>query len=821
MGLAGALASGCHGGHASQERPAADPGSPPSMPVGGAPTGARISEAQVLLYQGMPKLNVVLADLRLASVREHEQAHDWSGAAQLLEAVRVGATLDAGQAAAWAYVAGRLHLAAGENSEAAAAFARACPPEDAGTRCPLAPYVALREAQALERIGRYDEAIALARTVGDDVAAYDEAQLVQVDCYVGKGDRLSSVAIWRALLSNSPHGVRWAESAIALATALLDGVDGTPEQHAQEAFDLSTRVLVEAPASADKIDVTGLRARASLLLAHQPHPATHPPAGGGSTCSAGEASAGLCHPVTAEERAQQAQAYLEAGQPKHARDLAEALLKAVPRGRKEHREAACKAAIVRAQAKARGKAEEVAEAWGAAISRCEGDDALVTALYYGGKASASAHRLAEAVERFRRVEKLFPNHRLADDASFRAALVICDEGDEQRGIALLSSLPDRYPEGDMRGEALFRVVLAKLGKQDLDGARDALDRLLSTGLDGGRGSPGRGAYFRARVAQLAGDLDDAQRRYTALMGEQPLGYYMLLAYVRLRVISEEAARAAMELAVAREPPGAFLTRDHEELSSPAFERFERLLEVGEIDSARRELHSGGLVAEGVDPEVLWTVGWLYNVAGAPELGHSLTRTRLADYRQHWPAGRWRLAWEVAFPRPWGNIVERESEATHVPMPLTWAIMREESAFNPEARSIADAIGLMQLIAPTARATARGTPLPFDEDALRRPEVSIALGTRLLSSLRTSFSANPALAIAAYNGGARAVRRWLTEHGGDDFDMFVERIPYDETRAYIKRVIASQAAYAYLYEPKALEELLALPMRPSSDLVAGP
>jgi soluble lytic murein transglycosylase len=182
-------------------------------------------------------------------------------------------------------------------------------------------------------------------------------------------------------------------------------------------------------------------------------------------------------------------------------------------------------------------------------------------------------------------------------------------------------------------------------------------------------------------------------------------------------------------------------------------------------------------------------------------------------------GRWRFAWEVAFPRVWDAIVARESEAAHIPMPLTWAIMREESAFNPDAHSIADAIGLMQLIGPTALATARGTQLPSDDDALRRPEISIALGTRLLSSLRASFPMTPAFAIAAYNGGARAVRRWIAERGTDDFDLFVERIPFEETRLYMKRVLASEAAYAYLYAPQTLDELLALPMRPSTDGVA--
>jgi soluble lytic murein transglycosylase len=797
-GLVAVLVAACRGGHAREDRPPAEPGSAasaraPEVSPGGIP--------EVAAYRGMPKLSTVLGDPRLADVRVHEQARDWSGAARSLALVRATVTLDRARACEWDYLAGRFHLAAGDLADALAAFEQVSLAADAGLACGLAPYALLREAQTLVRMGRYDDAVARAVAIDADIAAHDEAELTLADGYVGQGNRAAAVPIWRGLLGTSPHGLRWADSSLELATALLDGIDGPAESRAQEAFDLATRVLVEAPGVAEKMDVIGLRARASQLLPHR--------------------AAEGAERLRSEERAEQAQAWLESGQPKRATELAESVLKALPRGGKAHHEAACRAAIVRAQAKPRGKPDDAADAWGAAIARCDGDESLVTALYYGGKASASAHRPTEALERFGRVEKLFPRHRLADDASFRAAVLACDEGDEARGLAQLASLPDTYPDGDMGGEALFRVALAKLGKRDLGGARDALDRLLLAGFDAARSATERAEYFRARVAQLSGDADDAERRYTAIVTERPLGYYMLLAYARLRAMNEAGARVAMETSIAREPPGDFLTREHSELKSPAFDRFVRLLEVGEIDSARREAHAGGLVGDGVDPEVLWTVAWLYDVAGAPELGHSFARSRLLDYREHWPVGRWRVAWEAAFPRVWEDAVARESEASNVPAPLTWAIMREESAFNADARSVADAIGLMQLIAPTARATARGTQLPSDEDALRRPEVSIALGTRLLSSLRSSFPANPALAIAAYNCGSRAVRRWLTERGADDFDLFVERIPYDETRAYLKRVLASEAAYAYLYAPKVLGELLALPMSPAPELVASP
>ncbi len=777
----------CRGGHAPQERPPAEPASA-ARERAAAPALLEAQTAErAVLSHGMPTVTPVLADPRLADVREREQARDWSAAARAMDAARAAATRDRSRECAWAYVAGRLHVAAGESSEAAAAFEASSTSEgDVAAPCPLASYAALHQAQALVRVGRYDDALARAQSVDDDIAMHDELQLVLADASVGRGNRAAAVPIWRALLAANPRGLRWADSALQLVTALVDGVDGPAERHAQEVFDLSSRILVEAPWVGEKVDVAGVRARAALHIGR-----------------------GASAVLTPEERADQSQAWLDARQSKRATEAADALLKTIVRGGKEHREAACKAAVVRAQARPRGKAEDAADAWGAAIARCEGQDALATALYYGAKASGSAHRPLEARERFAKVEKLFPKHRLADDARLRAAMLAMDEGDEGRGLELLSDLADRYPEGDMGGEALFRVALFKLGKRDLAGSREALDRILDSGLEIGRPTAGRSLYFRARVAQLAGDVDDARRRYVEIVGDQPLSYYMLLAYGRLRALDEQAARSAIEAYAATDSAAPFLTHEHVELASPAFDLFVRLLEVGEIDSARRVAHAAGLVAENVDTEVLWTVAWLYDRSGAPELGSSLTRARLTDYREHWPVGRWRFAWEVAYPRVWEAAVAHESESAHIPTALTWAIMREESAFNPDARSVADAIGLMQLIAPTARLTARGSPLPWDEESLKRPEVSIALGARLLGSLRDSFASNLPLAIAAYNGGSGAVRRWLGERGADDFDVFVERIPFEETRAYLKRVLASQAAYAFLYEPKGLGEVYRL------------
>jgi soluble lytic murein transglycosylase len=822
-----AVAAACHGGSATGGRAPAEPAPPGVLPR--TVLGVTVEPASgqpPALDEGMPRLTPVLEDPRLAGARDREAAGDGAGAAREIERVLGTAVPPQAQACAWSYLAGRLHLAAGEPAEAAAAFlaatglrsvtaadglvggrsaadsgAVACSATSAAasaatattvvasvagpTACPLASYARLREAEALVRSSRYDEALAALNDLDANVPE-DEVKLTSADAYVGKGDRYAAVTAWRSLLASSPHGNRWVDTAIQLAKALLDGVDGPPESRAQEALDLATRVVVEAPAVADKLDAGGLRERAAAAAKKR------------------------VPPLTVEERVRQAQALLDAAQPRRAHDVADGILRAVPSGGKEHVVAACRAAIQRAQSLPRGKADQAADAWGNAIARCRDDDSLVTALYQGARASASAKRRTEALARFAEVERRFPKHRLADDARFRAALILEDQGDLGRALTMLESIADVYPDGDMGGDALFRVALEKLARHDLDGAKAPLDRLLAVPPESlGWGSECRAEYFRARLAQLSGDAADAQARYAAIVTNRPLSYYMLLAYARLRALDDGAARATLEAAVRREPAGPFLDRPHPELQSPAFERFVRLLEVGEIDAARRDAIVGGFVSESAEPDVVWTVAWLYERAGAPELGHAFSRARLVDYRTHWPAGRWRLAWEVAFPRVWNATVLRESDGSRVPPPLTWAIMREESAFDPDARSIANAQGLMQLMPGTARLVAQGTSIPADEDALHRPDVSIALGARLLSSLRTTFADRPALAIAAYNGGTVAVRRWLAEHSGDDFDIFVERIPFDETRNYLKRVLASQSAYAYLYAPAALDELVTL------------
>ncbi|HSC88937.1 MAG TPA: lytic transglycosylase domain-containing protein, partial [Polyangiaceae bacterium] len=129
-----------------------------------------------------------------------------------------------------------------------------------------------------------------------------------------------------------------------------------------------------------------------------------------------------------------------------------------------------------------------------------------------------------------------------------------------------------------------------------------------------------------------------------------------------------------------------------------------------------------------------------------------------------------------------------------------------------AESPAAAYGLMQLIVPTARTIGQKAGLPYSPAALKRPSVNIALGSRVLSSLSKQFPDNPWLAIPGYNAGPGRPKRWLRERPDVDFDVWVELIPFRETRRYTKRVLSSRAAYAFLYERENAEPALLLPRR---------
>jgi soluble lytic murein transglycosylase len=152
---------------------------------------------------------------------------------------------------------------------------------------------------------------------------------------------------------------------------------------------------------------------------------------------------------------------------------------------------------------------------------------------------------------------------------------------------------------------------------------------------------------------------------------------------------------------------------------------------------------------------------------------------------------------IAYPRAFGDVLERAALEANVPATLVRAIAREESSFDPAATSPARAYGALQLIVPTARAIAKPLGLPSDAAALKRPEINLRLGARFMSSLLARYAGYAPLLPAAYNAGAGATERFLSEAPELPLDAWVEAIPYRETRRYTRRVLQSYGFYRWL------------------------
>jgi soluble lytic murein transglycosylase len=177
-----------------------------------------------------------------------------------------------------------------------------------------------------------------------------------------------------------------------------------------------------------------------------------------------------------------------------------------------------------------------------------------------------------------------------------------------------------------------------------------------------------------------------------------------------------------------------------------------------------------------------------------------------------PSSDSRWLWDCIYPRPYESLVKEAGQEWKLPAELVYAVMRQESAFRPEVVSPAKAVGLMQLIPPTARRVAEELEMEYDPLGLFSPPVNIRMGSYYLSKVLGSFGGSVPLAAAAYNAGPSTVARWLESGKSLPVDVWVARIPYGETRGYVNRVVGNVARYAYLSGgEKAVPKLdLALP-----------
>ncbi|MBP0048997.1 transglycosylase SLT domain-containing protein [Marinobacterium sp. AK62] len=216
-------------------------------------------------------------------------------------------------------------------------------------------------------------------------------------------------------------------------------------------------------------------------------------------------------------------------------------------------------------------------------------------------------------------------------------------------------------------------------------------------------------------------------------------------------------------------------------STAAFARIRELLHLERYGDARSEWN---LAIKGFTPDQIMTAAHLMQAWGWHHQG-----IRGAISSQRWDD------MALRFPNPYPELFKRHASSQDIDPYWALAVTRQESAFWMGARSRVGARGLMQLMPATAKATARRHGIPLTSTRkLSEPSLNIRLGTAYLGEMALRFNQNQAHASAAYNAGPHRVSQWLEARGELPLDIWIETIPFDETRQYVQNVLAFRVIY---------------------------
>ena len=337
----------------------------------------------------------------------------------------------------------------------------------------------------------------------------------------------------------------------------------------------------------------------------------------------------------------------------------------------------------------------------------------------------------------------------------------------QDAFEWLSDLPEKYRDKSIR----HLMMRSALGSENWDGVLSTI-RLMSEQ----EANRSEWKFWQARALYETGDETNAKQLWYEIAPEH--SYYGFLSADRLNLdysidglVAQVALSKAAEVAI--EVAGVQRIREWLALSKPY--------------NARRELNQ----LKETQPKEFWFHAAILFNAWKWHDGAIQAISRSGQYAS--------FELDVSHPSPFIETVRRESVRYGVPEHWIYAIMRQESFFIPDISSSAGAVGLMQLLPITARQTARrqGLKRPSRGD-LTTASVNIRLGVAYFKQLLDSMNGNPVFALAGYNAGPRNSRLWQNASRISDPAIWVDTIPFTETRNYLKKILFNFVIYESIH-----------------------
>jgi soluble lytic murein transglycosylase len=308
---------------------------------------------------------------------------------------------------------------------------------------------------------------------------------------------------------------------------------------------------------------------------------------------------------------------------------------------------------------------------------------------------------------------------------------------------------------------------------------------------------GAALYFLGRGAERSSDNGSARAFYERISRAFPNTYYATLARLRQAGIGKAAIpeKTAAFLASLKLPAAQSVPADASPATALRIERSRLLRAAGLSDLADFELRFGART--GGQPALLGM-----EIAAAADAPHVAMRAMkgLAPEYLNLPLGSApRKYWEMLFPLPYRTTLTETARAKGLDPYLVAGLIRQESEFNPQARSRANAYGLTQVRPSTGKLYARQAGVArFSTGVLTQPEANLKIGMTILRGVLDQNAGKVEAALAAYNAGPNRASDWLLWNTYREPAEFVETIPFTETRDYVQAVLRNADIYRRLY-----------------------
>jgi soluble lytic murein transglycosylase len=418
-------------------------------------------------------------------------------------------------------------------------------------------------------------------------------------------------------------------------------------------------------------------------------------------------------------------------------------------------------------------------------------------LFRLGRIGMAKDEDAVAIKWFDELGEKFPKSRDAAAGEYLAGWIPYNAGNYAESTRRMLRFAEKYPKNRRRTEALWYAGWSAYLGQDEGKSRRAFTQLMeehptSTLVPHAR-------YWLGRIHHKNKQIEEAKAEYREVLRSKPLSYYGFWSMARLEELGEvtvldpppaKPKRATLAHVVQMLGPSRPIGVDRAVALHREKLNREVLQELTAVDDALDDVKNTRgrtMIAD------------LLHTLGAHHLAFRIGM-RIANGGGDLETGEpyaWR-AWRHAYPRAFESYVDVASKQHEVEEDLILSIMRTESHFRPYVRSHAGARGLMQLLPTTAkRIGKRDKRARVHSTRYKNPKSNVWLGTWYLRQLLERYNGQLPAAIGAYNAGPGAMDSWLESFSGMPLDEFVERVPYRETRRYIRRVLETYMVYRRL------------------------